>query len=257
MESSSKVAKIKSNDNELLDSSDFESKDDGTASPLVRKHSNDPSKLVSTSLLRKLGETDKVIIEEEEKSKDLSLADSAKEEGANKCDKNKNDGRPNLSDGPKTESSFRTEWITEQMNTSYGRRSWSRECLDSVNQWRYNCGMLVNNPNVQLFIIFLIGVNAAMMGLATFDFINENPKLDEAFETADQVFLVIFTIELGMQFIYHGLRLLFDGWLVFDLIIIVTSWMFSEVQVIRSFRIFRALRLVTRIKTLKNLVLGE
>ena len=63
-------------------------------------------------------------------------------------------------------------------------------------------------------------------------------------------------MELGLQFIYHGLRLLLDGWLVFDLIIIVTSWSFASIQIIRAFRIFRALRLVTRIKILKHLVLG-
>jgi hypothetical protein len=45
--------------------------------------------------------------------------------------------------------------------------------------------------------------------------------------------------------------------LVFDLVIIVTSWTFSQVQIIRAFRIFRALRLITRVKVMKNLVLGK
>ena len=34
-------------------------------------------------------------------------------------------------------------------------------------------------------------------------------------------------------------------------------WAFASVQVVRSFRIFRALRLVTRIRILKNLISGE
>jgi len=80
--------------------------------------------------------------------------------------------------------------------------------------------------------------------------------LDYAFETTDKVFLIIFTVELGLQFIYHGFQLLLNGWLVFDLIIILTSWSFSSVQIIRAFRIFRALRLVTRIKIMKNLILA-
>ena len=77
------------------------------------------------------------------------------------------------------------------------------------------------------------------------------------FELVDKVFLIIFTVELGLQFIYHGWRLLLDGWLVFDLVIILTSWSFASVQIIRAFRIFRALRLITRIEVMKNLVLGE
>ena len=285
VESAVEVAKQQSNSDSPLLTDEY---DDNGVKPLVRKHSNDPNKLVSTSLLQKLSAADFVQIEEE-KSKDLSLGDTSatmeakdkqnKPQDGNASSDSSGDGknrqttskqsqeksslgadRPNLSDGPKSESknsSFGMDWTMEQMNTSYGHRSWFRECLDSINQLRYHCGMFVNNQYVQLFIIVLIMVNAIMMGLATFDFIKDNPQLNDAFETTDQVFLVIFTIELGLQFIYHGFRLLLDGWLVFDLIIIVTSWSFAQVQIIRAFRVFRALRLVTRIKILKNLILGK
>ena len=132
-----------------------------------------------------------------------------------------------------------------------------REGMDMINQIRYKIGAIVNNENVQFFIVILIAVNAIMMGIGTFDFVNENPTVDEAFEQIDKVFLILFTIELGMQFVFHGIRLFFDGWLVFDLIVIVMSWSFSQVQIIRAFRIFRALRLITRIEVMKNLVLGK
>jgi hypothetical protein len=116
--------------------------------------------------------------------------------------------------------------------------------------------MFVNDGHVQFFIIVLISINAIMMGLSTFQFVKEDEQLDYIFELVDLVFLIIFSVELFLQFIYHGWRLILDGWLVFDLIIIVTSWTFSSVQIIRAFRIFRALRLVTRIKIMKDLVLG-
>ena len=132
-----------------------------------------------------------------------------------------------------------------------------RVAMDVVNQMRYRCGTIVNNENVQFFIVILIAVNAIMMGVGTFDFVTENPQIDDAFETTDKVFLIIFTIELCMQFVFHGWRLLLDGWLVFDLVVIAMSWSFSQVQIIRAFRIFRALRLITRIEVMKNLVLGE
>jgi len=132
-----------------------------------------------------------------------------------------------------------------------------RECMDIVNQARYRCGAIINNENIQFLIVLLIAINAIMMGIGTFDFVTENPEVEQAFETTDQVFLIIFTVELCMQFVFHGWRLLLDGWLVFDLIVIVMSWSFQQVQIIRAFRIFRALRLITRIEVMKNLVLGK
>lgn len=131
-----------------------------------------------------------------------------------------------------------------------------RAAVDVVNQLRYRCGAIVNNENVQFFIVILISINAIMMGLATFDFVEENPDVLNAFELTDKVFLVIFTIELGMQFMFLGWRLLLDGWLVFDLIVVSISWFFEDLQIVRAFRIFRALRLVTRIEVMKNLVVA-
>eukprot|EP00934_Nitzschia_sp_Nitz4_P004600 Nitzschia sp. Nitz4//scaffold89_size161592//145614//147035//NITZ4_002401-RA/size161592-processed-gene-0.25-mRNA-1//1//CDS//3329559685//4590//frame0 len=137
-----------------------------------------------------------------------------------------------------------------------GHRSPYRQMVDTINQFRHRCGMLVNNRQVQLVIVVMISINAIMMGIGTYSFIKDDPNLNNAFETTDAIFLTIFTVELGLQFIYHGWRLLLDGWLVFDLVIIITSWSFSSVQVIRAFRIFRALRLVTRISIMKNLILA-
>lgn len=122
---------------------------------------------------------------------------------------------------------------------------------------RLKIGKFVNNSKVQLFIVVLIAINALMMGVATFDFVKNDPDKLDAFEITDRVFLWIFTFELAAQFIYHGWRLFQDGWLVFDLVIIVTSWSAGEAQIVRAFRIFRALRLITRIAVMQNLILGE
>ena len=131
-----------------------------------------------------------------------------------------------------------------------------REVRDRIHRFRNQCGRVVNDSRVQMFIIVLISINAIMMGIGTFDFVTGNPRVDHAFELTDKIFLVIFTIELGMQFIYYDLRLFLDGWLCFDFIIITLSWSFASIQIIRAFRIFRALRLITRVKVMKNLVLA-
>jgi uncharacterized membrane protein YphA (DoxX/SURF4 family) len=123
-------------------------------------------------------------------------------------------------------------------------------------RFRRKCGEAVNHPRVQMSIVALIAVNALMMGIGTFDFIKNYPDRERAFELTDRCFLMIFTIELFVQFIYRGSMLLTDGWLVFDLVIIVTSWAFAELQIIRAFRIFRALRLITRVQVMQNLVIG-
>jgi len=129
-----------------------------------------------------------------------------------------------------------------------------RRFLRRLKNGRNLCGRIVNNQRVQLFVVVLIAVNAIMMGIGTFDFVTDDPVADARFELVDEAFLVLFTIELVMQIVYHGPRLFLDGWLVFDFVVIVMSWAFAQVQIIRAFRIFRALRLVTRIAVMRNLV---
>jgi hypothetical protein len=121
---------------------------------------------------------------------------------------------------------------------------------------RMQCGKVVNNETVQLTIISLILLNALMMGIATFDFVTESPTVHNIFTKIDKGFLVVFTIEVSMQLFYLGLTLFADGWLVFDLLIVVFSWSFESLQIIRAFRIFRAFRLITRVKPLRDLVLA-
>jgi Ion transport protein len=126
--------------------------------------------------------------------------------------------------------------------------------FETIGKIREISGAVVNHPHVQKAVIVLICINAIMMGIATFSFVWANPAVNRTFETVDMVFLVIFTIELAMQVLYHGFRLFLDGWLVFDFLVIAISWGFSSMQIIRSFRILRALRLLTRIESMKELV---
>mmetsp|Transcript_781 Transcript_781/g.1226 ORF Transcript_781/g.1226 Transcript_781/m.1226 type:complete len:562 (+) Transcript_781:2-1687(+) len=125
-----------------------------------------------------------------------------------------------------------------------------------MNEYRLFAGKVVNDERMQLFIVILIAINAIMLGLGTFKFVQDDETTLAIFEGIDKFFLVLFTVELGLQFLYRGWTLIKDAWLLFDLFIITLSWVFSNVQIIRAFRIFRALRLVTRIKVMKNLILA-
>jgi hypothetical protein len=117
-------------------------------------------------------------------------------------------------------------------------------------------GRLVNHEYVQITIISLILINAVMMGFGTMDWVTENPKVNNVFDKIDRGFLVIFTLEVSMQLYYLGISLFQDGWLIFDLSIVVFSWSFESLQIVRAFRIFRAFRLITRVKPLRDLVLA-
>jgi len=171
-------------------------------------------------------------------------------------DKNKTTNNDNDSDSKGGSSSSSQQhgggrrWATWMQNEKVTKT------LSTIQKLRRQCGTIINNHYLQLVMIVFILINALMMGVATFDFIKKNPIYLNAFDKTDEAFLIIFSIELVMQCIYHGHKLLFDGWLMFDLIIILMSWVFKEVQIIRAFRIFRAFRLITRIKIMRNLILA-
>lgn len=126
----------------------------------------------------------------------------------------------------------------------------------TLNDGRKWIGARVNDERVQNFILLLIVINSIMMGIATFDFVKTNEDLSYKFDLVDQIFLVIFTVESALQLFYFGWRLFKDGFLVFDLLIVIMSWALEGTQVIRAFRIFRALRLVTRVQVMRNLIMA-
>jgi hypothetical protein len=137
--------------------------------------------------------------------------------------------------------------------------------IKTVSFWEDSCGLwfewvhtfagsLVTNLWFQKTIVVMIIINSILMGLDTFDFITENPTVNQAFDLIDYIFLLLFTVELAFQFLWQGLALFRDGWLVFDFVVIVLSWVFIQLQVIRAFRVVRAFRMITRIQELKDLV---
>ena len=86
--------------------------------------------------------------------------------------------------------------------------------VPALQRLRQLCGEVINHPKVQLAIILLICINAIMMGIATFDFVMDDPEIARAFDIMDEVFLYIFTLELVMQFMFMGFDIFRDGWLV-------------------------------------------
>ncbi|GKY91705.1 hypothetical protein MPSEU_000142300 [Mayamaea pseudoterrestris] len=148
----------------------------------------------------------------------------------------------------------RASYKTKRQRPAQQLRNWWHEGANALQRFRDVSGALVNNERVQIVMIGLIVINAIMMGVATFGFVQDNNMVSYAFQVADDVFLSVFTLELAMQLAFHGVHLFLDAWLLFDFCIIVLSWALDSFQIIRAFRIFRALRLVTRLTVLRNLL---
>ena len=142
----------------------------------------------------------------------------------------------------------------EDSTTEFYFRTIFENGKEQISCVRVACGRVVSHENFQGFVVFLITLNSITMGISTFDFVTDHGPTAVAFEIIDQSFLVLFTAELVLEFVYHGLALFLDGWLVFDFLIVVLSWSVSHLSIIRAFRIFRTLRLVNRVEVLRTLV---
>mmetsp|Transcript_26249 Transcript_26249/g.36991 ORF Transcript_26249/g.36991 Transcript_26249/m.36991 type:complete len:413 (+) Transcript_26249:181-1419(+) len=170
---------------------------------------------------------------------------------------NSNDNaRENSSDPNRSSSSPCSSSVSDSNDGSEDTVNNSNVEKNLFRKFRFKCGAIVNDPKVQLSIIGLIVINALIMGVATFDFVTDDENVSQKFEIVDRIFLIVFTIELSMQILYRGWTLFKDGWLSFDFFIVIFSWAFESLQVVRAFRVFRVFRLITRVKPLRDLVLA-
>lgn len=117
-------------------------------------------------------------------------------------------------------------------------------------------GRIVNSRQFKRLVITLIVLNAMLMGMATSDIVTENSGLQAIFDVKDLIFLILFSIEVLLQFVYHRLQLFYDGWLLFDFLVISLSWVTSYLLMLRTFRLVRTLRLATRVPDLSSLAIS-
>ena len=132
------------------------------------------------------------------------------------------------------------------------------------------------HPLMEAFILGMIVLNAAVIGMADFSVhgpISNEPVVAGSWRNAvvEQLqlpFLVIFTIETALKILALGLfcgeekrAYLRDAWNWLDFIVVVTGWLESiegmpSVSLLRVFRVLRPLRALTRVPTMKALVAG-
>jgi voltage-gated sodium channel len=115
---------------------------------------------------------------------------------------------------------------------------------------------LVEHKRFQLFIIWVIVVNAVTLGLETSKSVMAG--FGGLLHAIDHVILGVFVVELVLRLYAHGWRFFRDPWNVFDFLIVAisvipTSGPFS---VLRALRILRALRLISAVPAMRRVVTG-
>lgn len=128
--------------------------------------------------------------------------------------------------------------------------------LRDINIYRRKVGEIIHDERFDVFILILIAINSALYGIATFPSIKQNADLISDFEKVDLAILIVFTVESCMNIFYEGKRFVRDGWLIFDLLIVIISWASTEVKSLQVFRIFRAFRFLTKVQMLRNVVVA-
>ena len=113
---------------------------------------------------------------------------------------------------------------------------------------------IIENKYFVTFITSVILINAITLGLET----SKNIKTEYGvyLSLIDTIALTIFTIELLTKITVYRLRFFRDGWNIFDFIIVVVSLIPASgpFSVLRAFRIFRTLRLLSIVPSMKRII---
>ena len=123
-------------------------------------------------------------------------------------------------------------------------------------QWKQKIERAIHHPTVQHVIVFLIVLNAALLGMET------SPSMVEAFgaEMAllDHAILAVFIVELVLLMAARGLKFFTDPWCVFDFIVVGIAIIpaTESFSVLRALRVLRVLRLINKVESMRKVVAG-
>lgn len=115
------------------------------------------------------------------------------------------------------------------------------------------------------FIITLILINAAILGLSAELHVNPNPfaltadvaaLYDIVLHWTDRLILIVFSAELLLKFYAYRMNMFRSAWNLFDSVVVLIAWMptTGAFAVLRAFRIFRVLRALSVIPAMRRIV---
>jgi hypothetical protein len=122
----------------------------------------------------------------------------------------------------------------------------------------------VTSKKFETFIISLILFNSALLGLKDYTDVNNETAINKFVEDIEPLFTYVFLIECSSKIMAMGLILgrnsyLSDGWNWLDFIVVVTSLLenvpaMKNISGLRTFRLFRPLRSLTTMPSMKLLM---
>lgn len=119
---------------------------------------------------------------------------------------------------------------------------------------RVRLGEWIESTRIQRFIILVILLNAAVLGMET------SPALMDSFGPAlisiDTACLAIFVVEIVLKLIAFGWRFFRDPWNVFDFLVVGVALVpaGAGLEVLRALRVLRVLRLISQLPQLRKVV---
>lgn len=113
---------------------------------------------------------------------------------------------------------------------------------------------VVEDRNFDYLIMFLICMDAVVLGLLTVGFRDVN--FSTVLFLLDRLCMAIFIVEMLMKMYAYGPKFFKSGWNIFDLTVITVSSLpvASYLIVLRTFRLFRLLRYVNTFRPMKNII---
>ncbi|MDG1372789.1 MAG: ion transporter [Paracoccaceae bacterium] len=114
----------------------------------------------------------------------------------------------------------------------------------------------INAPLTERFIIALIVINAITLGLETSEW--TMARYGGLLVWIDSIILAVFVAELAIRLITDFKGFWRDPWRIFDFVVIAIALLpaTGPLAVLRAFRILRVLRLVTKLESMRRVIMG-
>ena len=126
----------------------------------------------------------------------------------------------------------------------------------SNSPWKNRIEDFMENPWIQNFLVFLILLNAVILGLETDADIMSSmgPQLI----LVDHAILWVFIVEIVVLITARGLGYFKDPWCVFDFIVVGIALIpaSGSLSVLRALRVLRVLRLINKVESMRKVVGG-
>jgi voltage-gated sodium channel len=125
---------------------------------------------------------------------------------------------------------------------------------EGVAQWRIALARKVESRRVQSFIVALILINAAILGMETSP--AAMARWGNLLVTLDRICLAVFVLEIALKITAYQRHFWRSGWNIFDVLVVAVALVpgAGPWSVLRSLRVLRVLRLLTVVPALRKVV---